>query len=224
MWFFYVAAILIYMWPGHLSAGAAAFEEVSGIPWQVSACVALIFVGVLFSMLSVIYNFLEKLLGLLIGLLVVGTSVIAAIVGDWDDLANTVTGMFAFGYFPDKALSEAWFPIVVGSIAFAGPSGMQQMWYTLQLRDSGAGMGAHIPKVRGLRTEGEAESMPSRGFMFDTEDPAEMAEVEGLAQVGHLRRAAALLGHHHAGHGLVHGAGHVGGPDEPGRGGPDRGR
>ncbi|MFB6718866.1 Nramp family divalent metal transporter [Kribbella sp. NPDC056345] len=179
MWFFYVAAILIYMWPGHLSAGAAAFEEVSGIPWQVSACVALVFVGVLFSMLSVIYNFLEKLLGLLIGFLVVGTSVIAALVGSWDDLARTLSGMFAFGYFPDEALTQAWFPVVVGSIAFAGPSGMQQMWYTLQLRDSGAGMGAHIPKIRGLRSSGEAEAMPSRGFMFDTEDPAEMEKWKG---------------------------------------------
>ena len=27
MWFFYVAAILIYIWPGHLSAGAAAFDD-----------------------------------------------------------------------------------------------------------------------------------------------------------------------------------------------------
>jgi hypothetical protein len=141
--------------------------------------VALVFVGVLFSMLSVIYNFLEKLLGLLIGVLVVGTSVIAAIVGSWDDLASTLTGMFAFGYFPDKALSAAWFPIIVGSIAFAGPSGMQQMWYTLQLRDSGAGMGAHIPKIRGLRSSGEAESMPSRGYMFDTEDPEEMKKWKG---------------------------------------------
>jgi hypothetical protein len=179
MWFFYVAAILIYIWPGHLSAGAAAFEEITGIPWQATACVALVFVGVLFSMLSVIYNFLEKLLGLLIGILVVGTSVIAAIVGSWDDLASTLTGMFAFGYFPDKALSAAWFPIIVGSIAFAGPSGMQQMWYTLQLRDSGAGMGAHIPKIRGLRSSGEAESMPSRGYMFDTEDQEEMKKWKG---------------------------------------------
>jgi hypothetical protein len=179
MWFFYVAAILIYIWPGHLSAGAAAFEEITGIPWQATACVALVFVGVLFSMLSVIYNFLEKLLGLLIGILVVGTSVIAAIVGSWDDLASTLSGMFAFGYFPDKAMSAAWFPIIVGSIAFAGPSGMQQMWYTLQLRDSGAGMGSHIPKIRGLRSSGEAESMPSRGYMFDTEDPEEMKKWKG---------------------------------------------
>jgi hypothetical protein len=179
MWFFYVAAILIYIWPGHLSAGAAAFEEITGIPWQATACVALVFVGVLFSMLSVIYNFLEKLLGLLIGVLVVGTSVIAAIVGSWDDLASTLSGMFAFGYFPDKAMSATWFPIIVGSIAFAGPSGMQQMWYTLQLRDSGAGMGAHIPKIRGLRSAGEAESMPSRGYMFDTENPEEMKKWKG---------------------------------------------
>ncbi|WP_328996026.1 Nramp family divalent metal transporter [Kribbella sp. NBC_01245] len=179
MWFFYVAAILIYIWPGHLSAGAAAFEEISGIPWQVSACVALVGVGVLFSMLSVIYSFLEKVLGFLIGFLVVGTAIIASIVGSWDDLASTISGMFAFGFLPDKALSDVWFPIIVGSIAFAGPSGMQQMWYTLQLRDSGAAMGSHIPKVRGLRTAGEAESMPSRGYMFDTEDPAEMEKWKG---------------------------------------------
>ncbi|MDX6237785.1 MAG: hypothetical protein QOG10_2600, partial [Kribbellaceae bacterium] len=179
MWFFYVAAILIYIWPGHLSAGAAAFEEITGIPWQVTACVCLVFVGILFSMLSVIYNFLEKLLGLLIGFLVVGTSIIAAIVGSWDDLAQTLAGMFAIGFLPDKALTEAWFPILVGSIAFAGPSGMQQLWYTLQLRDSGAGMGAHIPKVRGLRTSGEAEAMPSRCYMFVTEDPEEMKKWRG---------------------------------------------
>ena len=179
MWFFYVAAILVYIWPGHLSAGAAAFEEITDIPWQASACVALVLIGILFSMLSVIYNFLEKLLGLLIGILVVGTAIIAALVGSWDDLATTITGMFSFGYLPEKALSEAWFPIIVGSIAFAGPSGMQQMWYTLQLRDSGAGMGAHIPKIRGLRASGEAESMPSRGFMFDTEDKEEMEKWKG---------------------------------------------
>jgi hypothetical protein len=87
--------------------------------------------------------------------------------------------MFAFGYFPDAAMTDVWFPIVVGAVAFAGPSGMQQMWYTLHLRDSGAGMGAHIPKIRGLRHAGEEEEMPNRGFMFDTSDPVEMAKWKG---------------------------------------------
>lgn len=179
MWFFFAAAILVYIWPGHLSAGAAAFEEITGIPWIVTACVALVMVGVIFTLARVIYNLLENVLSFLIGVLVIGTAVIASIVGSWDDLASTITGMFAFGYFPTEALSSSWFPIVVGSIAFAGPSGMQQMWYTLHLRDSGAGMGSHIPQIRGLRHAGEEEKVPAHGYMFDTGDPEELKKWKG---------------------------------------------
>ncbi|WP_199853875.1 Nramp family divalent metal transporter [Plantactinospora sp. BB1] len=179
MWFFFSVAILVYIWPGHLSTGAAAFEEVTGIPWTVSACVGLILVGVVFSLAKVIYPLLESLLGILIGVLVVGTSVVASIVGQWSDVTSTLAGMFHFGYLPSEAMSAAWFPVIVGAIAFAGPSGMQQMWYTLHLRDSGAGMGAHIPKIRGLRHAGDQEEMPSRGFMFDTDNPEEMKKWKG---------------------------------------------
>ncbi|GAA4596936.1 hypothetical protein GCM10023194_70410 [Planotetraspora phitsanulokensis] len=179
MWFFFAVAILVYIWPGHLSAGAAAFEKITGIPWVVTACVGLVLVGIVFSLAKVIYNLLENVLSILIGVLVIGTAIIAAMVGSWSDLSSTITGMFAFGYIPDEALSPTWFPVIVGSIAFAGPSGMQQMWYTLHLRDSGAGMGAHIPKIRGLRHAGEEEAMPSRGFMFDTDNPEEMRKWKG---------------------------------------------
>jgi hypothetical protein len=48
------------------------------------------------------------------------------------------------------------------------------MWYTLWLRDKGAGMGAHIPRVRGLLHAGEEETIPDTGHMFDTDDPGEM--------------------------------------------------
>jgi hypothetical protein len=56
---------------------------------------------------------------------------------------------------------------------------MQQMWYTLYLRDKGAGMGVHVPRIRGLRYLEEEETMPSRGFMFDTEDSEEMNKWKG---------------------------------------------
>ncbi|WHT22269.1 Nramp family divalent metal transporter [Crossiella sp. CA-258035] len=181
MWFFFVVAIAVYIWPGHLSAGMSALENITGIPWQLSAIVGLILVGVIFSLAKVIYNLLENVLSVLIGILVVSTAVVAALVGTWGDLASTISGMFTFGYFPSEMFTSTWFPIVVGSIAFAGPSGMQQMWYTLHLRDSGAGMGAHIPKIKGLRSSesGADEQMPARGFMFDTEDPEEMAKWKG---------------------------------------------
>jgi hypothetical protein len=179
MWFFFTIAILIYIWPGHLSAGATAFESATGVPWQVAAIVGMLFVGTLFTLTKVIYNVVESILSILIGTLVLGTAIIASLVGTWGDLASTITGMFAFGYLPEEALSPEWFPVIVGSIAFAGPSGMQQMWYTLHLRDKGAGMGAHIPQLRGLRAAGEEEEQPSRGFMFDTDDPEEMAKWRG---------------------------------------------
>src|SRR5262245_42455368 len=46
MWFFFVAAALIYIWPGHMSAGAGAFENLTGIPWQITATIALVCVAV----------------------------------------------------------------------------------------------------------------------------------------------------------------------------------
>src|SRR5690606_8410410 len=179
MWFFFTIAILIYIWPGHLSAGASAFESATGVPWQVAAIIGMLLVGTVFTLAKVIYDLLEKVLGILIGTLVLGTAVIASIVGTWGDLVTTITGMFAFGYLPAEAMSETWFSVIVGSVAFAGPSCMQQMWYTLHLRESGAAMGAHIPKARGLAHAGEEEVMPARGFMFDTDDPAEMAKWRG---------------------------------------------
>jgi hypothetical protein len=48
------------------------------------------------------------------------------------------------------------------------------MWYTLWLRDKGAGMGVHMPRVRGMLHAGEEETIPDTGSMFDTDDPDEM--------------------------------------------------
>jgi hypothetical protein len=155
MWFFFVTAILVYIWPGHISAGAEALEVMTGIPWQISACTGLVLIGLIFSFANVVYTLLENLMTVLMGILVIGSAIIAAIVGSFDSLVGTLTGMFHFGYLPDTLMTATWFPILVGSIAFAGPSGMQQMWYSLWLRDKGAGMGVHLPKIRGLTHAGE---------------------------------------------------------------------
>ena len=93
MWFFFTIAILIYIWPGHLSAGASAFESATGVPWQVAAIIGMLLVGTVFTLAKVIYDLLEKVLGILIGTLVLGTAVIASIVGTWGDLVTTITGM-----------------------------------------------------------------------------------------------------------------------------------
>jgi hypothetical protein len=180
MWMFFAIAILVYIWPGHISGGSEAFEEITGIPWQASATVGLIVIGVMFTIVKVIYNLIEALLAFLVGALVIGSAIVGAVVGSLHDLGVTLAGTVRIDTgIPDEAFTAAFFPIVVGALAFAGPSGMQQMWYTLWLRDKGAGMGIHIPRVLGVLHAGEEETIPDTGSMFDTEDPEEMRKWQG---------------------------------------------
>jgi len=183
MWFFFLVAILVYIWPGHISAGSEAFEQITGIPWQLSASVALLLVGALFTVFNKIYNVIEGLLAFLVGVLVIGSAIVGAIVGSLSDLGAVLLGLVRFDTgLPAEAFTAQWFPLIVGAMAFAGPSGMQQMWYTLWLRDKGAGMGTYIPQVRGLMHAGEEETIPDSGSMFDTDDPDEMRKWKGWRQ------------------------------------------
>jgi hypothetical protein len=175
MWFFFFVAIAVYIWPGHISAGAQALELLTGISWKLSAVLGLLLIGAIFTVVKFIYNIVEALLSFLMGVLVIGSAIVAALVGSLSDLGETLTGLFRFDTgIPSVAFTAAWFPVIVGSMAFAGPSGMQQMWYMLWLRDKGAGMGVHMPRVRGLLHAGEEETVPAAGHMFDVDDPDEM--------------------------------------------------
>src|ERR671924_2274155 len=59
MWLFFVTAIAVYIWPGHISTGADAFEELTGISWQVSASLGLVIIGVMFTLAKFVYNIVE---------------------------------------------------------------------------------------------------------------------------------------------------------------------
>lgn len=180
MWMFFVIAALVYIWPGHISGGAEALEDITGISWQASATAGLIIIGIMFTVVRYVYSFIEGLLAFAVGVLVIGSAIVGAIVGSLNDLGRTLAGTVRFDtWLPAEALTAAFFPIVVGALAFAGPSGMQQMWYTLWLRDKGAGMGAHIPRVRGLLHANEEETVPEAGSMFDVDDPDEMRKWHG---------------------------------------------
>jgi hypothetical protein len=180
MWMFFAIAALVYIWPGHISGGAEALEEITGISWQASATVGLIIIGIMFTVVRYVYNFIEALLAIAVGVLVIGSAIVGSIVGSMHDLGVTLAGTVRFDtWIPSEAFTAAFFPVVVGALAFAGPSGMQQMWYTLWLRDKGAGMGAHIPKVRGLLHADEEESIPEAGSMFDVDDPEEWRKWQG---------------------------------------------
>ena len=57
------------------------------------------------SLSTIVYNVVEAILSTLIGVLVIGSTIIAALVGNLGFVWATITGLFAFGYFPQEALS-----------------------------------------------------------------------------------------------------------------------
>jgi hypothetical protein len=177
--FFFVTGVLVYIFPGHVALGAQALESLWGIPWVPTAIAGLILIGLILTFSKIVYNVVETVLTVFISILVVGSAIIASLVGSLADVGSTITGTFAIGYTDSQFFTAAWFPIIIGSLAFAGPSGMQQMWYTLWLRDKGAAMGHYIPRIRGIRSLDEEETMPARGFTFDSEDSAEMEKWRG---------------------------------------------
>src|SRR3954462_7583607 len=70
MWLFFVTAIAVYIWPGHISTGADALESLTGIPWQLSASVGLVVIGLMFTVVKFVYNIVEAVLAFLVGVLV----------------------------------------------------------------------------------------------------------------------------------------------------------
>jgi hypothetical protein len=185
MWFFFACAMLIYIWPGHMAVGAQSLESLTNgrLNWYPTAFIGLLLVGVVLSVAKYVYRMVESVLTVFVSIMVLGSAIIASLVGSFGDLWDTLRGTVSFfpPYVPNDWLSDTWFPIVVGAVAFAGPSGMQQMWYSLWLRDKGAGMGSYIPRISGLRglRDVEKETIPARGFTFDVDDEEEMRKWRG---------------------------------------------
>src|ERR687883_1552440 len=76
MWLFFVTAIAVYIWPGHISTGADAFEELTGISLQLSASIGLVIIDVMFTLAKFVYNIVEAVLAFLVGVLVIGPAVL----------------------------------------------------------------------------------------------------------------------------------------------------
>src|ERR671914_1859674 len=125
--FFFVTGVLVYIFPGHVALGAQALESLWGVPWVPTAIAGLLLIGLILTFSKVVYNVVETVLTTFIGILVLGSAIIASIVGNWGDVGDTITGTFAIGFTDSEWFTASWFPIIVGSLAFAGPSGMQQM-------------------------------------------------------------------------------------------------
>ena len=184
-WLFFFSAPIVYFWPGWIGTAGQILSNALGDPfgkmsWQIFAVLGVAAVLVLLTVSPVVYNVIEKVMTVVIIVSSVLVIIVALMVATPERVFAVLKGFVSFGYWVPEMGSKLFLPFVVGSIAYAGPSGMQQIWYTLWCRDDGMGMGAYMGRITGLF--GREESVPESGHTFDPKNPEEMEKWKGWRQ------------------------------------------
>src|SRR5918999_3189379 len=89
MAFFFVTGVLVYIFPGHVALGAQAIESLTGIPWVPLAIGGLVLIALILTFSKIVYNVVEAVLTTFIGILVLGSAIIASLVGTLGDVGDT---------------------------------------------------------------------------------------------------------------------------------------
>src|SRR5919204_821962 len=82
MWFFWLVAMLVYIWPGHVTLGAQSLETLTGkaLPWVPTAIAGIVLIGLVLTFAPVAYSAVETVLTILIGVMVIGSAIIPSLV------------------------------------------------------------------------------------------------------------------------------------------------
>jgi hypothetical protein len=162
-----VFALMVYfanLWPGWaLSSATLMTFLVGGNPTYIAVGVLLV-IGIALTFAPVVYVALERLNFLKVGmvLLLIGLALIFAVTADtWRALP---LGLSRVGTIP----SELGFALLLGSVAFAGAGGGQNLCQSNWIRDKGFGMGHYMPRlVSPLTGEEQASAATVVSYRFE---------------------------------------------------------
>ena len=187
-WFFLVATLAGFFWPGWASQSAdftgKVIEAATGrrLAWEPIALFMLFVIWFGLAVSKIVYNALERFeIGLVllffpmlaIALLVVG--ILPA------DVQGLLTGAVSIGQAPAALLTGAQFPTLLIAVAYAGSGGTLLLAQSLWIRDKGFGMAAHQGRIAGIR--GSNEPVSETGFVFDTRAPNALARFRAWVRV-----------------------------------------
>ncbi|CAA9426768.1 MAG: hypothetical protein AVDCRST_MAG78-1401 [uncultured Rubrobacteraceae bacterium] len=170
--FFILGAILPNAWPGWATSGATVLTFIFGWGEGAKIPIAIIFlvaIGLALTLSPVIYQTLEKVQMVLIGiiLLFVVVALFVATTGSAWASVVTETPEGVGNFFQSAQVIGA--ATLLGAIAFAGAGGANNLVQSNYIRDKQMGMGARIPQIVSPIT-GEEEAAPSLGYMFETNE------------------------------------------------------
>ena len=170
--FFILGAILPNAWPGWATSGATMltfiFEWGQGARIPI-AIIFLVAIGLALTLSPVIYQTLEKVQMVLLGIILLFVVVAVFVATNGSAWAGVVTEApeGAANFFQSAQVIGA--ATLLGAIAFAGAGGANNLVQSNYVRDKQMGMGERIPRIVSPIT-GEEEAEPSLGYMFETNE------------------------------------------------------
>jgi len=188
-WFFLVATLAGFFWPGWASQSAeltgSVIEAATGtqLEWEPIALFMLFVIWLGLAVSKIVYNALERFEIALVLLFFPTLAAALFVVGVMpDDLLGLLTGAVSIGQAPPALLTGAQFPTLLIAVAYAGSGGTLLLAQSLWIRDKGFGMACHQGRIAGIR--GSNEDVSETGFVFDAADPTALSRFRAWVRVG----------------------------------------
>jgi hypothetical protein len=193
--FFILGAILPNAWPGWATSGATVFTFAFNLGEGARIPIAIIFlvaIGLALTLSPVIYQTLEKVQMVLLGIILLFVVVAVVVATNGSAWAGIVTeAPEGVGNFFQSA-QVIGIATLLGAIAFAGAGGANNLVQSNYVRDKQMGMGERIPRIVSPIT-GEEEAAPSLGYMFETNEE-NMRRWRGWWKIANIEHLVTFLG------------------------------
>jgi hypothetical protein len=187
-WFFLVATLLSFFWPGWASESAQFTGRIVTIltgtilPWQPIALLMLAVIYFSLGLSAIVYNALERFeIGLVLVFFPLLATVLLVVGILPDDVVALAGGAVSIGTAPKELLQGSQFPTLLIAVAYAGSGGTLLLAQSLWLRDKGFGMAAYQGRIAGIR--GENERVSDSGYVFPASDTTALARFHAWIRV-----------------------------------------
>ena len=164
-WIFLLCNVLPWVWPGWASGAATILTwELGGgeTARTIYSLVSLIAVGLALSLGPVVYNTVERIQTVLVGVVLVSLLVIFFLVVEVAHIVEMFKGIANVGYIPEGME----LPLLLGALAFAGAGGTMNLAQSDFVRDKGYAMGHYIGRITSPLT-GKEEVVADIGYHFE---------------------------------------------------------
>lgn len=143
----------------------------------------LVLAGVILTSGPVVYNTVERIQTILVGLIFVTAIGLGIMIIKPYAIEQMLTGAMSFGQMPDES-ADLGTMALLGALAFAGAGGTMNLGQSNFIKDKGYGMGQYIGRITSPIT-GQEEAISDVGYHFKHTD-------ENMSRWRHWWRAAGI--------------------------------